>query len=77
MPQPKVSVTIHDIARELNLSSMTVSRVLSSSGNAKVAPATRARVTEAAQTMGYRPNRNAAALASGRTFSILGVFADC
>jgi DNA-binding LacI/PurR family transcriptional regulator len=70
MPQPKVSVTIHDIARELNLSSMTVSRVLSSSGKAKVAPATRARVTEAAQTMGYRPNRNAAALASGRTFSI-------
>lgn len=67
MPIPKSSVTIHDIARELDLSSMTVSRVLGSSSTAKVAPATRARVTEAAERMGYRPNRNASALASGRT----------
>jgi DNA-binding LacI/PurR family transcriptional regulator len=62
-----MAVTIHDIARELNLSAMTVSRVLSQAENVKVAPATRERVRQAAISMGYRPNRNASALASGRT----------
>ncbi|RYX82285.1 LacI family transcriptional regulator [bacterium] len=62
-----MAVTIHDIARELNLSSMTVSRVLSQPDSNLVKPVTRLRVEEAAQRMGYRPNRNARALASGRT----------
>ncbi|BCM92515.1 catabolite control protein A [Abditibacteriota bacterium] len=68
-----MAVTIHDIARELNVSSMTVSRVLSSVDNTLVKPATRIRVEEAALRMGYRPNRNARALASGRT-NIIGLW---
>ncbi len=63
-------VTIHDIARELNLSAMTVSRVLNQRKESSVAPATRERVLKAAVQMGYRPNRNARALATGRTYTI-------
>jgi DNA-binding LacI/PurR family transcriptional regulator len=65
-----MAVSIHDIARELNLSAMTVSRVLGQSARGYVAPATRERVLKAAREMGYRSNRNAQALASGRTHTI-------
>jgi LacI family transcriptional regulator len=65
-----MAVSIHDIARELNLSAMTVSRVLGQSTRGYVAPATRERVLKAAREMGYRSNRNARALASGRTNTI-------
>lgn len=63
-------VSIYDIARELNVSAMTVSRVLSQSANAPVAAATRDRIVKAASEMGYRPNRNARALGSARTNTI-------
>ncbi len=65
-----MAVTIHDIARELNLSAMTVSRVLGRGDSVLVKPDTRQRVEEAALRLGYRPNRNARALASGRTHVI-------
>jgi LacI family transcriptional regulator len=65
-----MAVSIYDIARELNLSAMTVSRVLGQSTRGYVAPATRERVMKAASEMGYRLNRNARALASGRTYTI-------
>lgn len=65
-----MSVSIYDIARELNLSAMTVSRVLSQPARGPVAPATRERVLKAASEMGYRPNRNARALGSARTHTI-------
>lgn len=68
-----MAVTIHDIARELNLSAMTVSRVLSQNDNSLVKPLTRQRVEEAALRLGYQPNRNARALASGRT-NIIGLW---
>jgi len=61
-----MSVTIHDIARELNLSAMTISRVLNRPEQSSVAPATRERVLKKASEMGYRPNRNAKALVSKR-----------
>ncbi len=63
-------VSIHDIARELNLSAMTVSRVLNHPERSSVASATRERVLKAAGEMGYRPNRNARALVSGRSNTI-------
>lgn len=64
------AVRIHDIARELNLSAMTVSRVLNRSEGTSVAAETAERVLQAAAEMGYRPNRHARALATGRTSTI-------
>jgi DNA-binding LacI/PurR family transcriptional regulator len=59
-----------DVARLAGVSSQTVSRV--SNGQANVDEATRARVLEAMQTLGYRPNGAARALKSGR-FHTIGV----
>jgi DNA-binding LacI/PurR family transcriptional regulator len=59
-----------DVARLAGVSSQTVSRV--SNGQANVDEATRARVLEAMQSLGYRPNGAARALKSGR-FHTIGV----
>lgn len=59
-----------DVARLAGVSSQTVSRV--SNGQANVDEATRARVLDAMQTLGYRPNGAARALKSGR-FHTIGV----
>jgi DNA-binding LacI/PurR family transcriptional regulator len=59
-----------DVARIAGVSSQTVSRV--SNGQSNVDEATRARVLEAMQTLGYRPNGAARALKSGR-FHTIGV----
>ncbi|BDI32051.1 LacI family transcriptional regulator [Capsulimonas corticalis] len=61
-----MAVTIHDIARELDLSAMTVSRVLNRPESSSIAPATKERVLKAAASMGYRPNRHAKALVTKR-----------
>lgn len=47
-------VTIYDIAKEAGVSSGTVSRVIQEKG--RVAPATRARVKNVMQSLGYQPN---------------------
>lgn len=60
-------VTLRDIARHLNLSHATVSFVLNERHDVAIPDATRQRVFEAARQMGYRPNRVARALVSGRT----------
>ena len=65
-PRPSMA----DVARLAGVSSQTVSRV--SNGQANVDDATRARVLEAMQTLGYRPNGAARALKSGR-FHTIGV----
>lgn len=65
-----MAITIRDIARELNLSPMTVSRALAPGEGASVKPRTRKLVEEAARRLGYQPNRSARALASGRTFVV-------
>ena len=65
-----MAITIRDIARELNLSPMTVSRALAPGEGASVKPRTRQLVEEAARRLGYQPNRSARALASGRTFVV-------
>jgi len=55
-------VTIHDVAREAQVSPGTVSKVLS--GKYPYAPATRDRVMEVVQRLGYEPNRVAAQLSA-------------
>ncbi|WP_432562244.1 LacI family DNA-binding transcriptional regulator [Kineococcus sp. SYSU DK003] len=57
--------SLADVAKVAGVSSQTVSRVVNGHGN--VVPATRERVLEALQTVGYRPNAAARALATGRS----------
>lgn len=73
-PQAGRSVTIKDLAAELELSITTISRALN--GYADVGEATRQRVVEAARRRGYRPNRNAQRLVSKRAHSIAWVQSD-
>ncbi len=73
--------TINDVARECGVSLSTVSLVLNN--NPRISEATRARVLEVMERMGYLPNVQARALASrsSRTLSVVvphlnHVFAD-
>jgi LacI family transcriptional regulator len=59
-----VTVTIHDVAREAGVSASTVSRAMT---GGTVSSATRATVMDAAARLGYRPNRAARGLTTGRT----------
>ncbi|SDS17540.1 LacI family DNA-binding transcriptional regulator [Microlunatus soli] len=61
-------MSLDDVARLAGVSTMTVSRVLNSSG--AVSKETRARVVTAATTLNYRPNLAAKTLSSGRARSI-------
>ncbi|MFV0360988.1 LacI family DNA-binding transcriptional regulator [Tropicimonas sp.] len=58
-------VTLKDISQRLGLSVTQVSRALG--GHSDVSDTTRARVEEAAQQLGYRPNPAALKLRTGRT----------
>ncbi len=60
--------TIHDIARELNVTASTVSRALND--NPRISKATREAVHEAAKQLNYQPNQIAAALRSGHTYTV-------
>jgi LacI family gluconate utilization system Gnt-I transcriptional repressor len=60
----KRPLTLRDVSEASGVSEMTVSRVLRGKGD--VSAATRARVQEAAKTLGYVPNRIAGSLASQR-----------
>jgi len=71
---PKGSVTIKDLATELDLSITTISRALN--GYNDVGAKTRKRVSEAAKEFGYRPNRNAQRLVTQRTHNIAWIQAD-
>jgi LacI family transcriptional regulator len=62
--------TIMDIARELGISAMTVSRALT--GNTEVSEATRRKVERCAKALNYQPNRWARSLVTRRS-SIVGV----
>lgn len=57
--------TIHDVASAAGVSVTTVSDALN--GKGRVDPATRARVAEVVQRLGYRANRHARGLRSGRS----------
>lgn len=58
-------VTIYDIAKKANVSPMTVSRVINNSGN--ISEATRKKVEQAIQELGYIPNHSARSLISKET----------
>lgn len=63
-------ITAHDVARAAGVSQSAVSRAFTP--GASVAPDTRARIMEAADRLGYRPNMLARSLISGRS-NIVGV----
>ncbi|KUG08488.1 LacI family DNA-binding transcriptional regulator [Solirubrum puertoriconensis] len=68
MSAKKPHASIRDIARQLNLSTSTVSRALSD--HKDISDATKARVQQLAQELNYRPNQLAAALRKGRSQTI-------
>lgn len=61
-------VRMKDIARDLGVSVVTVSKVLR--GNADVGEATRKRVLKRMKELNYQPNMLARGLASGRTYTV-------
>ena len=61
-------VTIHDIAKELNIDSSTVSRALSN--NPRVKQKTKDRILEKANEMGYQRNLLASSLRNNKTNTI-------
>ncbi|HSR70302.1 MAG TPA: LacI family DNA-binding transcriptional regulator [Acidobacteriota bacterium] len=64
-------VTLKDIAERVGVSPSTVSLVLSGAPRAQaLAAETRAKVTQAAEELGYRPNYLARSLRGKRTFSV-------
>lgn len=69
-PQRRRDPSMEDVAREAGVSGQTVSRVVNARGY--VGAATRERVEDAMQRLGYRPNSAARALRSGR-FRAIGV----
>lgn len=65
-----MAVTLRDVAREAGVSVRTVSNVVA--GGARVAGPTRAKVEAVVERLGYRPNRVARTLRTGRT-DIIGL----
>jgi LacI family transcriptional regulator len=63
-----VTVTIRDVARVAGVSVATASKGLN--GKGRMRPDTRERIVRSARDLGFRPNRNASSLASGRTFTV-------
>ena len=71
IPRRTGGPTIEHVAAYCNVSVSTVSKALSPPDpRYQVSAATRQRVRDAAEKLGYRPNFNAKALARGRTHSI-------
>lgn len=68
------NLTIRDVAADLQLSITTVSRALG--GYSDVGAKTRKRVEEAADRLGYRPNRNAQRLVTKRTHVLAWIQSD-
>ncbi len=75
-PRKKNAVTVHDVARRAGVSQPTVSLVLGGHPTARVAPATRERVRQAAEELGYRPNVVARGLQQRRSFALGVVVPD-
>lgn len=68
------NITIYDVAREANVSMATVSRVVN--GNPNVKPATRKKVADVINRLGYRPNAVARGLASKKTTTVGVIIPD-
>ena len=63
-----MAVRLKDIAHDLGVSVVTVSKVLR--GNADISEATRRRVLKRMKELNYQPNMLARGLASGRTYTV-------
>jgi LacI family transcriptional regulator len=63
-----MAVTLADIARELDVSKMTVSRAINN--HPSINPETRERVLAVARRMNYQPNQHARALVTNRSYLI-------
>ena len=63
-----MAVRLKDIARDLGVSVVTVSKVLR--GNADIGEQTRKRVLKRMKELNYQPNMMARGLASGRTYTV-------
>ncbi|MEO6983023.1 MAG: LacI family DNA-binding transcriptional regulator, partial [Edaphobacter sp.] len=63
-----MAVRLKDIARDLGVSVVTVSKVLR--GNADIGDETRRRVQKRMKELNYQPNMMARGLASGRTYTV-------
>ena len=63
-----MAIRLKDIARDLGISTVTVSKVLR--GNQDISEKTRARVLKRMQELDYKPNMLARGLASGRTYTM-------
>jgi LacI family transcriptional regulator len=63
-----MAITMKDIARDLDVSVMTVSKVLRNQGD--IGKETRERVLKRVRELNYSPNRAARSLATGRTSTI-------
>ena len=66
----KRNVTLKDIAQETGVHVSTVSRALTPNARASLSPEVVKKIREAAQAMGYRPNRLASGLRTNRTMSV-------
>ncbi|WP_100399904.1 catabolite control protein A [Bacillus sp. FJAT-44742] len=69
-----MNTTIYDVAHEAGVSMATVSRVVN--GNPNVKPATRKKVLDAIERLGYRPNAVARGLASKKTTTVGVIIPD-
>ena len=67
-----MTVRLKDIANDLNLSKMTISKVLR--GQTDVSPATKARVLQRVKELNYQPNISARSLRTG--VKLLALFPD-
>ncbi|MEV7144768.1 LacI family DNA-binding transcriptional regulator [Streptomyces tauricus] len=67
----KQRITIEDVARAAGVSRQTVTRAMNDTG--RINPATRQRVLQAAEALGYRPSRFASNLASRRRSYAIGL----
>lgn len=63
-----MAIRLKDIARDLHISTVTVSKVLR--GNKDISEKTRARVLKRMRELNYKPNMLARGLASGRTYTV-------
>ena len=63
-----MAIRLKDIARDLGVSVVTVSKVLR--GNSDIGEATRRRVLKRMKELNYQPNMMARGLASGRTYTV-------
>jgi LacI family transcriptional regulator len=68
MVRKKKRVTISDVARMADVSTMTVSRVINN--KASISPQTRSRVLDVIDKLGYQPSHIAQSLTNDRTYTL-------